>query len=223
MTSDDDRIAYLAGDDPGSLDDFDQAELDELKAMLADPTLWEDPGAGLEDSIMAAIGADVGSATRPTPAPPPPPQPQTHTPAAGRRRWLRPVAAVGGLPAAAAVVIGVVVVGGDEAESPTNFEVALPAPGGSVHVERKAGGWEFVLDLPGLPRREGGDFYQAWLRNAEGVLVPVGSFNEGEDVVLWAGVSPLDFPTFSITRETADGDQASSGDRVLAVELVPPD
>ena len=48
------------------------------------------------------------------------------------------------------------------------------------------------------------------------MLVPVGSFNEGEDVTLWAGVSPKDFTTFSVTREQADGDQASSGDRVLA-------
>ena len=47
------------------------------------------------------------------------------------------------------------------------------------------------------------------------VLVPIGTFNEGGDVVLWAGVSPVDFPTLTVTREEADGDQASSGSKIL--------
>jgi hypothetical protein len=34
-------------------------------------------------------------------------------------------------------------------------------------------------------------------------------------VTLWAGVSPVDFSSLTVTRERADGDQASSGDRVL--------
>ena len=47
------------------------------------------------------------------------------------------------------------------------------------------------------------------------MLVPIGTFNEGTDVTLWAGVSPQDFPTMTITQESADGDQDSSGQRVL--------
>ena len=47
------------------------------------------------------------------------------------------------------------------------------------------------------------------------MLVPIGTFNEGQDVTLWAGVSPKDFTTLTVTREQADGDQASSGERVL--------
>jgi hypothetical protein len=34
-------------------------------------------------------------------------------------------------------------------------------------------------------------------------------------VTLWAGVSPKDFTTLTVTRERADGDQASSGEQVL--------
>ena len=45
--------------------------------------------------------------------------------------------------------------------------------------------------------------------------MPVGTFNEGQSVTLWAGVSPVDFPTLTVTREEADGDQASSGEKVL--------
>jgi len=52
-------------------------------------------------------------------------------------------------------------------------------------------------------------------RNDAGTLVPIGTFNEGQDVTLWAGVSPVDFPTLTVTREEADGDQASSGEKVL--------
>ena len=47
------------------------------------------------------------------------------------------------------------------------------------------------------------------------MLVPIGTFNEGRKVTLWAGVSPKDFPTLTVTRERADGDQASSGEKVL--------
>ena len=67
----------------------------------------------------------------------------------------------------------------------------------------------------GTPRLDGGRFYQAWLRNPAGVLVPIGTFNEGQDVTLWAGVSPKEFTTLTITRERADGEQASSGQKVL--------
>ena len=66
------------------------------------------------------------------------------------------------------------------------------------------------------PRRaEDGEFYQAWLKNDAGLLVPIGSFNDGRDVTLWSGVGPADFPTLTITQEVADGDQASSGLVVL--------
>ena len=70
-------------------------------------------------------------------------------------------------------------------------------------------------DATGLPRLDDGRFYQAWLRNPAGTLVPIGSFNEGQDVTLWAGVSPEDFTLLTVTRERADDDQSSSGERVL--------
>ena len=47
------------------------------------------------------------------------------------------------------------------------------------------------------------------------MLVPIGTFNEGRKVTLWAGVSPKDFTTLTVTREQADGDQTSSGEKVL--------
>ena len=47
------------------------------------------------------------------------------------------------------------------------------------------------------------------------MLVPIGTFNDGRNVTLWAGVSPKRFTTLTVTRERADGDQSSSGEKVL--------
>jgi Anti-sigma-K factor rskA, C-terminal len=91
------------------------------------------------------------------------------------------------------------------------------APGatGGATLTKTSSGWRIELDATGLPRLEDGRVYEAWLRNPAGVLVPIGTFNEGRLVTLWAGVSPKDFTTLSITREQTDGDQASSGQKVL--------
>jgi hypothetical protein len=108
------------------------------------------------------------------------------------------------------------------------FDVALeptdlaPTASGNAVMIKTDSGWKIELDVTGLPRLDGGRFYQGWLRSADGVLVPIGTFNEGTDVVLWSGVSPDAFPTLTVTREEADGNQDSSGQRVLvgtAVEV----
>ena len=80
----------------------------------------------------------------------------------------------------------------------------VPGATGEATLTKTDSGWKIELDATGLPRLEGGRFYQAWLRNAAGVLVPIGTFNEGRDVTLWAGVSPKDFTTLTVTREQAD-------------------
>ena len=45
--------------------------------------------------------------------------------------------------------------------------------------------------------------------------MPVGTFNQGPSVTLWAGVSPIDFPTLTVTEQQAGRSQAPSGKRVL--------
>jgi len=126
--------------------------------------------------------------------------------------------------AAAAVVavaaIGVVAIrpGGTSGE---RFQAALaatelaPTASGNATLTKTSSGWRVELRATGLPRLDGGRFYEAWLRNRTGVLVPIGTFNEGQKVTLWAGVSPKDFTTLTVTRERANGDQASSGEKVL--------
>jgi hypothetical protein len=128
---------------------------------------------------------------------------------------------IGGLAAAsvAAVVIGLTV--GRSGSSNPGFHAALaatdlaPGASGDATLTKTDAGWRIELDVTGLPRRDGRLFYEAWLKNAAGTLVPIGTFNEGGNVILWAGVSPKDFTTLTVTREQADGDQTSSGEKVL--------
>lgn len=132
----------------------------------------------------------------------------------------RRVVAVGAAAALAVVlVIGLAVF--RSSSSKERFQAALAAtviaPGakGEATLTKTSSGWRIELDATGLPRLAGGRFYEAWLRNAAGVLVPVGTFNVGTNVTLWAGVSPKPFKTLTVTRERADGNQASSGKKVL--------
>ena len=122
--------------------------------------------------------------------------------------------------AVAALVIGLAVF--SSSTSGERFHAALgptelvPGADGTATLTKTSSGWRIELDATGLPRLEGGRFYEAWLRNDSGALVPIGTFNEGRNVTLWAGVSPKDFTTLTVTREQTDGDQASSGEKVLS-------
>jgi len=138
-----------------------------------------------------------------------------------RRLVLAGAATTAALVAAVAVAVSVLGSG----TSAERFHAALAptglAPGatGEATFTKTSSGWRIDLDATGLPRLDGGRFYQGWLRDAAGLLVPVGTFNEGEKVTLWAGVSPKDFTMLTVTREQSDGDQASSGEKVLAGEV----
>ena len=232
------RVDYLAGETDVELDAADQAELDELRALLAEPTLWSEPPAELEDSVVALIEAQTrATAETPLPAttsietasaPPPSANAPVDLAAArekrerrtGARRFTRPVFLVAAAAAIVAVAVSATLVLRNTTSQRT-FDVALsatelvPGAAGSATMLKTDSGWEIKLDATGLPRLDGGEFYQAWLRNADGVLVPIGTFNEGTDVTLWAGVPPDQFSTMTITRESADGNQDSSGQRVL--------
>jgi hypothetical protein len=90
-----------------------------------------------------------------------------------------------------------------------------PDAEGTAQVTPEESGLRIELNATGLPRRDNGDFYQAWLRNDDGQTIPIGTFHDGHDVVLWAGVSLKDYPELTITQETADNHPESSGNKVL--------
>jgi hypothetical protein len=211
VTGDDDRIAYLAGEGGRLSDPEQQADLDELRALLADPSLWAEPGPELEDGLVASIRAEA------TPDPRLVPQIE-QVPSSRRRRRL--VIAAGGLAAAVAAAVALSIGLRSNGPAPLQFKTALAgtslAPGASGHatLTKTPAGWKIVLRATGLVRLENGRYYQAWLKNQAGILVPIGTFNQGPVVTLWSGVSPQDFPTVTVTEQIA-GSVASSGKRVL--------
>jgi hypothetical protein len=75
-------------------------------------------------------------------------------------------------------------------------------------------------DARGLPPLKNGEFHQAWLKDAAGTLVPIGTFSSSNDrVTLWSGVSPHHFSTLTVTIESNDNDQTSSGRRILVGDV----
>ena len=225
--TDEERISYLAADHagaPGSLDPADAAELDELRALLADPAMWEVPGQHLEDTVVAAV---TGAASRETGDERSDPVASARGAAGGelarraRRRSRRSVVAwAAGAVAAAAIAIAIGVTSGTGTHA-TTFSAALSgtslAPGatGQATLTQTTAGWRVTLHVSGLPRLDNGRFYQAWLKNAADILVPIGTFNQSGDVTLWSGVPPTQYPTITVTRQQANGNPASSGQRVL--------
>ena len=177
----------------------ERAEIERVHGVLAERAVWAEPSPDLQERVVAAIAEEAG---------------------AGRRRRrirysLVAAAAAGFL--AAGVTVGLQVT----RDEPVQFAASLtgtrlaPDADGNVTLTKTDSGWKIELHATGLPRRSDGEFYQAWLKGDTGLLVPIGTFNEGTDVTLWSGVGPTTFPTLSITKEVADGNQASSGQVVL--------
>jgi Anti-sigma-K factor rskA len=227
-SSDDDRIAYLAGEDVPSLSPDDRAALDALRADLRSPVTWEEPDPALEDRVVMAIASEAGTAQRSGP--------HARTSAAGAERatprehslrgfaqrlWgRRPVLALSALAAAAIAVVVLITAVGNTASEEQFAMVVLgtslaPQAHGSATLTKMPSGWRIQLDANGLPRREGAEFYEAWLKNNAGILVPVGTFNDARQVTLWSGVPVTKFRTLSVTEQVANGNPASSGRRVL--------
>lgn len=46
-------------------------------------------------------------------------------------------------------------------------------------------------------------------------MIPVGTFKEPDQVTLWAGVSPADYPTLTVTQQHTDTSPTALGPVVL--------
>jgi hypothetical protein len=265
--SDEDRIAYLAGEHVESLTPDERTELDELRVLLEAEEIWAEPPAELEDRVVAAIADAAGTSAaevqpeRPRPRQfatpvqpagvqraareaqarqpaPAPPVRQAPSPEAARRvkkprrerSWVmtileRPAYAFGLLAVLVAIVAGVTAIsrssGGSPQPAPLQFAMVVTgtslAPGahGSATLTKMSSGWQVELSASGLPHLSGSSYYQAWLKNAAGILVPVGTFNDAKQVTLWSGAPVTQFRAFSVTEQLANGNPVSSGRRVL--------
>lgn len=216
---DDERIAYLAGEGRGSLPADEVAALDALRGELGTSAIWEEPPGELEDRVVMAV---TGAAAQE--------RPQGRDPAGSwwsrlRSRWTisRPALALSvSVPVAAAVAVAILLVT-SSGESTPALEFAMvvqgtalaPAAHGSATLTKTTSGWRIQLAATGLPRRDGKQYYQAWLKNAAGILVPVGTFNDARKVTLWSGVPVTKFRSLTVTQQVANGDPKSSGRKVL--------
>ncbi len=224
--SDDDRIAYLAGEPAESLSGADRAALDELRSMLSSAAMWDEPDPGLEDRIVSTIANAA-----PQPAARPGRQRARSRPSRSRASaWFRrPVIAFGSLAATAAVIAVVLVValGGSSGPAQLRFAMVVHgtplAPGahGDATLTKTASGWRIELSATGLPHLQNGRYYQAWLKNAAGILVPIGTFNDARQVTLWSGAPVTQFRTLTVTQQLANGNPASSGRKVLTGTATP--
>lgn len=185
---------------------------DALAPLLGNVAVWSEPDAGLEDDVVAAVGAEdpPGPASRPTRWP------------GAVRRWLAPVAV--GVAAAIVVLIGASVLDGDTERGTTGVAVALAgtelAPGSSATatVTDTPLGTRIDLDVSGLGPAGEDAYYEAWLWNDEGDGVSAGSFHlRGGDgsIELWAGVGLADYPRMTVTRQREGAGAAPSGEVVL--------
>jgi Anti-sigma-K factor rskA len=209
---DKDQIAELAALADGSLDPERGAALREHVAAspeLADHLAEQERAVSLARSAATEVEA--------------PPALRARIEAQRRSSRVRAPRgfALAGAAVAAVLVVAIGITVLRSGGSTQRFQAALgptklvPAASGKASLTKTPSGWRIQLAAQGLPRLDKGRFYEAWLRNSSGVLVPIGTFNDGRHVTLWAGVSPLDFSTLTITRERADGDQGSSGQKVL--------
>ena len=197
----DEREAMIAEGHARALEPHEADELALLADLLADPSTWAEPRAGLEDEIVRSVAA--GSPAR-----------------GGTRRTWRFAGAAAAVAAAIAISVGLVgTLGSTDPDFGAKLSATALAPGAraSADITRNDAGFRIHLDAHGLPPLGAGEYYQAWLKNAKGVGVPIGTFSSSDDrVTLWSGVSPKTFPKITVTREKADNDQASSGLVVLA-------
>jgi len=189
-----------------------------LTALLAEPSTWIEPPAGLEDSVVQAI--DNATVVAPVAT-------LASAEARGHRRFRRGGAWLAVAAALVAVAVGVglsTTRGSEHPDFKGELAATALAPGARAAADmyKNAAGFRVVLDAHGLPLLPSGEYYQGWLKNAKGELVPIGTFSSSDGrVIMWSGVSAKEFPTLSVTIESADGNQASSGRRVLVGDLLP--
>jgi hypothetical protein len=191
----------------------------------APPDVTAEPAAATDPEPAAAPDATAETAAGPDAEPATEPRLATVTPL--RPRWQRLSVALP-LAAAAAVLVTLTVLGVQAALRPGPDAVFVASGAGGlradVSVTSKPSGFEITLETDDLPAAPAGSYYAAWLRRGPGPgdVVPIGTFHGrrvGEPIVLWSGVDPADYRTFSVTLQR-DGEpplpNAPSARRVLA-------
>jgi hypothetical protein len=189
-----------------------------VEAALARADVWDDPRPGLEDAIVAAIGAEPVAL-------------DTARTARERRRFPHWLVAGAAAALLAVAVVAVVRLADDESElasdttesSLAGTELAPDAAGRAFFTPTPAG-LKILLDADGLAGANQGEMYEAWISDGD-VRVSAGTFhlrNGHDPIELWAGTDDPRFHIITVTIEPIDGVAESSGDVVLKGEFALP-
>ncbi len=182
----------------------------DIVALLDDPTLWQEPSNGLEDRIVTDIAQER----------------RVVVPIGRKRRaWTGRLAAAAIGAAAAAAIVLIAAPRDDTQSADASIDITgtdlAPGISGNADITSLQSGVRIEFSVKGLPRRDGDDFYQGWVKNCAGtLLVPIGTYHDLDDVTGWAGVSMDDYPLLTVTREHVaapkDAAQGSSGEVVVS-------
>jgi hypothetical protein len=116
---------------------------------------------------------------------------------------------------------GAAVPGGEEKRVDLAGTELAPEATAVVRVRNRPSGTALSLDSTKLPPAGGGQYYEAWVKPAEGHAVPIGTFHmrSEETVELWAGVDVRKYRTITVTVQREAGGPESSGKVVLRGEI----
>ena len=190
-----------------------------VQAALTRADLWDDPRPGLEDDIVAAIGAEPVAL-------------DTARRARERRRqfprWLVAAAAVAVIAVGAVVVVRLADDDSELASDTTEATLAgtdlAPAATAKAFFTPTPAGLKIMLDADGLAGAQQGEMYEAWISDGE-IRVSAGTFhlrNGHNPIELWAGTDDPRFHIITVTIEPIDGVADSSGQVVLKGEFALP-
>jgi len=200
-----------------------------LTAELRRDSTWSGPPAGLKEAILTRVVPAVGRpavsenaviVVQPRPA---------KKRSAWRGRWSRLAWAVPAVAVAAAVfTVAVLLVDRALQPDPPHAEIytvagTALAPGATaeVAITPQAAGFVVALTIEGLPAAAPGSYFAAWLSGPRGD-VPIGSFHQrvaGEQIRLWSGVDPDEYPRLVVTLQSEGDPPTPSGPVVLTGAL----
>jgi len=189
---------------------------EQVRSLLSDEDTWADPPPELPAEILSAIRRER--------------EQEQEQRAVPRVRHLQPTRKPLWLGLAAAVLailiigVGVTMSRGTPPDATADLTATALAPEafGRAEFRDTPSGFKIELDTTGLPPAAPGTYYQAWLKNAAGQLVTVGTFHArdgGENIILWSAVGPNEYPTLTVTVQQEGAGPKSSGRVVLAGKI----
>lgn len=178
---------------PEELSPVEREVLANVDQLLRERSVWEDVDPALETKVVAAVTAEVSGVALQRP---------------GRSARWRALVLAAGLGAAAAATITFVMTRSSIVKPDAAFALVgtklAPGLSGRASFSSRESGVQIEVKMPGLPWRDGGEYYELWMHTCDGSeWVPAGTFHDLEYVVAWAGVPIKNYPILKVTREVA--------------------